>query len=151
MRVNQDGVYEVIEGENFITDPSTGEKMVFMMDEKERLVIRSMLEGDIKASVSISNATSSEKRKRCHVLWQTIPQPKSELYFYTLEKVLEDGNKNPYERQREIVGVGVRTEENIQFNVLKKIDGSYLESLPNMIKQLAMEFGIKGEPYCLTA
>lgn len=150
MRVNKDGVYEVTEGEKFIIDPSTGEKMVFMMDAKEKLVIRSMLEEDIKASMSISRATSSEKRKRCKELWDIIPRPQSETFFYILEIVSdEDGNKNPYERKREIVGIGIRTENDIQFRVWKNVDDSDLDSLPEMVKQLAREFNIKGEPYCL--
>lgn len=146
MRVSEEGLYEVTEGEIYITNPITQEKLLFLMSKDEKIVIRSMLEQDIKASIRIlPNTTSKERRKRMSVLWDVIPLPESELYFYVVEKVIEN-NKNihPYAREREIVGVGVREGQNLQFNMIKVIEKELLDELPEMIHLLAEEFGIKG-------
>lgn len=150
MRVNQDGFYEVTEGEIYIKDPATGDKMIFIMDESETLVLRSMLEEDIKVSMSIKPKSSSDKRKKMSALWEAIPTPGSETYFYVLELISKDQNKNhPYERDREIIGIGIRkdTKKEIRIIILKDVDDELLKPLPEIIKRLAKEFRIEGEPY----
>lgn len=146
MKVNGDGRYEVIEGENYIIDPETKQKVLFMMDPNKKLVVRSMMEEDIKDSIAIMSISSSKKRKNMKLLWGVIPIEGSEKYYYVIERIVEeDPNKNPYELEREIIGVGVRADDSVQFNVLKKEAPESLKQLEMLIERVAREFGIEGE------
>ena len=74
MRRNESGDYEVIEGEIYIQDEETGEKMVFILDKENEVVIRSLLEDDIKSVAKIIKGSSSKKRSYMRSLWDFIPE-----------------------------------------------------------------------------
>ena len=68
MKMNSTGAYDVLEDGIFIEDPDTEERMVFLIDPKGGVVLRSMLEEDIKAAVNIMDVSRSQKRKKMKIL-----------------------------------------------------------------------------------
>ena len=81
MKMNRTGGYEILDDGVFIQDPNTGERMVFLLDEKGKVVFRSMLEEDIKEAVNIMDISRSQKREKMRFLWKCIPKKGSEKFF----------------------------------------------------------------------
>ena len=108
MKMNSTGDYEVLNDGLFIQDPETEEKMVFLLDPKGKVVLRSMLEEDIKEAVNIMDISRSQKRRKMKFLFNCIPKKGSENYFFVAEKILESGEENLYAKERKIVGFGAR-------------------------------------------
>ena len=95
MKLNNNGMYRVTEGEMFIEEPNSGEKMLFLLDAKNKLVVRSMLEDEIKDVISKAETTNSEKRKMMRYLSENLPKEDSQFYFFVAEKIVEEPkNKN---------------------------------------------------------
>ena len=90
MKRNESGLYGVVEGEIFITDEESGEKMIFVLDKENEVVIRSLLENDIKSVAKIVKGSSSEKRNYMRSLWDFIPQKGSENYAFVVEIDLDN-------------------------------------------------------------
>lgn len=162
MKVNETGKYLVTEGEMYIQDVETKERLIFLLDKKNMLVIRSMLEDDIKSFVDRSNSTSKEKRERKRMLYQTLPQKDSELYFFVIEKIIGKSSKNKwngvYELDRVPIGIACRAENENNIGVFRKpnegiealiYDGeeNNAENVLKMVKQLGNHFGIQGTAY----
>lgn len=145
MRRNVSGKYEVTEGEMLIKDTESGEEMLFLLDEENKLVIRSLLEEDIKPVVSILKITSSEKRKSMKTLWEMIPQQGSENYAFVAEKIVGNNSDNCYEKDRVIIGVGFRETDGICVNIIKDNDKS--SAILKMIEKIAEFYKIPGQPY----
>lgn len=144
MKMNRTGRYEVLDDRMFIKDPDTGERMFFLLDEEEKVVFRSMLEEDIKKAVNILKVSRSEKRKKMKFLWNSIPRKGSESVFFVVEKILETDESNPYERDRKIIGLAIRTQDSIEASVS---EDEYRTRVLEQIKKLACYFGIEGVPF----
>lgn len=140
MKMNETGLYEVLD-RKFIEDPKTGERMVFLLDEKGKVVFRSMLEEDIKEAVNVLNISSSQKREKMRFLWKCIPQEGSENFFFVTEKILETPEDNPYEKERKIIGLAIRTDDSIEASVCEQ---EYIPKTLALIKDLAKYFGMEG-------
>ena len=144
MKMNSTGDYEVLNDGLFIQDPETKEKMVFLLDPKGKVVLRSMLEDDIKDAVSIMDISRSQKRKKMKFLFNCIPKKGSENYFFVAEKILESGEENLYAKERKIVGFGARTDNSIEINVWEK---EFSTRVLGLVSKLADYFEIKGLPF----
>lgn len=154
MRINETGQYKVTEGELFIVDPETGERLLFCVDREKGIVIRSMTEQDIKEVVSNMDASSSEKRKKMKLLWQEIPKKGSELYFFVAEKIIEEDNETSwnrvYELQRHPIGLGVRSDQTIEVDIYENDKAKSMDVL-KLVNQVADYFGIKGKGWIMPA
>ena len=144
MKMNETGDYDVLEDGLFIEDPETEERMVFLLDPKGGVVLRSMLENDIKEAVNIMDISKSQKRKKMRFLFNCIPKKGSETIFFVAEKILDGEETNPYERKRKIIGFGARLDANIEINVWEEKFSTRILALVN---KLGDYFGIKGEPF----
>lgn len=126
MKQNKSGKYEVTEGAITIKDPRTNEEMFFLIDEKHKVVLRSMLENDIKNVVSKMDATSSTKRKRMRYLSEELPQKGSEKEFFVAEKIIgQDNSKHKrwnkvYGLERAPIGIALRDGNVIRIGLYQK-------------------------------
>lgn len=148
MKRNESGQYG-IDDDMFIEDIETGESMVFLLNPEEKLVIRSLLEHDIKPAVNILDVSSSEKRKKMKLLWDIVPKVNSQNYVFVAERIIGNESQNLYENERELIGLGVRENEQIHLTICKHEEKSM--ALLKMIKQLAKYYGIEGESYFIPA
>ena len=144
MKMNSTGAYDVLEDGIFIEDPDTEERMVFLIDPKGGVVLRSMLEEDIKAAVNIMDVSRSQKRKKMKILWDYIPKKGSEAFFFVAEKILDGEETNPYEKERKIIGFGARVDASIEINVWEE---EFSTRILVLVNRLADYFGIKGRPF----
>ena len=144
MKMNNTGDYEVLNDGLFIEDPETAERMVFLLDPKGGVVLRSMLEEDIKEAVNIMDVSRSQKRKRMRLLWEYIPKKGSEAFFFVAEKILDGEETNPYERARKIIGFGARLDANIEINVWEE---EFSVRILALVDKIAKYYGIKGVPF----
>lgn len=144
MKMNSTGAYDVLEDGIFIEDPETEERMIFLLDPKGGVVLRSMLEEDIKGAVSIMDASRSQKRKKMKILWDYIPKKGSEAFFFVAEKILDGEETNPYEKERKIIGFGARVDASIEINVWEE---EFSTRILVLVNRLADYFGIKGRPF----
>ena len=144
MKMNSTGDYEVLNDGLFIQDPETEEKMVFLLDPKGKVVLRSMLEDDIKEAVKIMDVSRSQKRKKMKILWDYIPKKGSEKFFFVAEKILDGEETNPYERERKIIGFGARLDANIEINVWEE---EFSVRILALVNKLGNYFGIKRMPF----
>lgn len=144
MKINESGLYEVTEGEMFIEDIETGERMVFLLDQNSGIVIRSLTEQDIKPAISMLNTSSKDKRNKKRILWQEVPKKGSEEYIFVAEKIIGNNSDNLYEKDRKIIGFGAREEQSININVCADNESTKVLKL---VTKLAEYYGIKGEPY----
>ena len=144
MKMNSTGAYDVLEDGIFIEDPETEERMIFLLDPKEGVVLRSMLEDDIKEAVKIMDVSRSQKRKKIRTLYEDIPKEGSENYFFVAEKILDGEETNLYERERKIIGFGSRTGKKIEIGVYEV---KLAENIKDALNKLAMHFGIEEKAY----
>ena len=142
--MNETGDYEILEDGLFIKDPKTAERMVFLLDSKGKVVLRSMLEEDIKEAVNIMDISRSEKRKKMRFLWNCIPRKGSENYFFVAEKILDTEEDNPYAKERKIIGFGARTDGSIEINVWEE---EFSVRVLALVNRLGNHFKIKGIPF----
>ena len=147
MKMNRTGGYEILDDGVFIQDPNTGERMVFLLDEKGKVVFRSMLEEDIKEAVNIMDISRSQKREKMRFLWKCIPKKGSEKFFFVAEKILESHEENPYEKGRKIIGLGLRTDDGIKVSVCEE---AYIMRILKLVQKLAEHYGMEGVPYIQT-
>lgn len=152
MKLNKTGQYITEKGKNYIEDPETHEKHLFFIDRKNRLVIRSFLEDDIKPFIQKTEATGKEKRKKMKILYEEIPKRNSESYFFAIERILGKEKENRwdeiYELGREPIGFGVRTENQIEMFLYTKEEHNSLNVL-NLLKKVGDHFNIKGEGWIM--
>ena len=145
MKQNESGLYGVVEGEIFITDEETGEKMIFVLDKENEVVIRSLLENDIKSVAKIVKGSSSEKRNYMRSLWDFIPQKGSENYAFVVEKIVGNNSDNCYEKDREIIGVGFRETGGIIMHMMN--DNGKGPAILELVNKLAKFYKIPGQPF----
>lgn len=146
MRMNKTGEYEILDDGIFIQDPNTMEKMVFLLDRKGKVVLRSMLEEDIKNTIKFMNISSSEKRKCMKFLYAQLPKRGSEKVLFVAERIVETDcvDNEIYSEEREIIGYGARTENSIEIRVWKE---EFSTRVLGLVTKLADYFDIQGEPY----
>lgn len=118
MKRNPEDKYYTTTNDMIIEDGKTGEQMIFLIDYKNRLVIRSLLEEDIKPFViPYKDITAKERREKLRFLYEYIPKKDSEWYFFCIEKII--GEENPddptsiYGLPREPIGICGRSDEEI--------------------------------------
>lgn len=152
MKLNKTGKYITEEGKNYIEDPETHEKHLFFIDRKNRLVIRSFLEDDIKPFVQKMDATGKEKRQKMKILYEEIPKKNSEAYFFAIERILgkekEDRWNEIYELGREPIGLGIRAEDQIEVFLYTKEEQNSLNVL-NLLKKVGDHFDIQGKGWIM--
>lgn len=64
MNWNETGMYKVTEGDITIVDLDSKEEMLYIIDRKNKIVIRSMMESDIEACVEVWTILVDMKRKK---------------------------------------------------------------------------------------
>lgn len=140
-----------------IEDGDTGEQMIFLIDSKNRLVVRSLLEEDIKTFIDRYNGiTSKERREKKRMLYEHISEENSQNYFFCVERIKGTENKkienSIYGLPREPIGLCGRSDEEVtlQSKVPSEI-GAFLynydhetakhvdEMLPEIAKYLKVE------------
>lgn len=161
MRCNETGRYIVTEDENLIKDPDNDEEMLFMVDEKNKVVIRSMLENDIDTCIKKMDMKSSyEREKLKEELYKKIPQKGSEFRFFVVEKIIGEKKNNSwneiYELERVPIGMGEKVlhinhiirkmKEGIEIIVFSK-EEKHIPYIQENLKRLAEYFGITGETW----
>ena len=152
MKRNETGKYITREGEVFIEDPQTHEKHLFFIDEKEKLVIRSFLEDDIKDFVSQMDATAKEKRQKIRLLYQELPKKDSENNFFAIEKIVgekkEDRCDEIYELKRVPIGIGGKSENGLELYIYEKEKDQSVK-IVDLLKKVGDYFGIQGDGYII--
>lgn len=118
MKRNPDDKYYTTENDMIIEDATTGEQMIFLIDYKNRLVIRSLLEEDIKPFTDqYEGITSKERREKRRLLYENIPEEGSELYFFCIERIIGEEDRRQrnsiYGLPREPLGICGRSDEEI--------------------------------------
>lgn len=121
MKRNSKDNYYTTTNPMIIEDGDTGEQMIFLIDYENRLVIRSLLEEDIKSFTDhYKDITSKEKREKRRLLYENIPQNGSELYFFCIEKIIgEEDKEQPdsvYGLPREPLGICGRSDEEVKLD-----------------------------------
>ncbi len=75
MNWNETGMYKVTEGDITIVDLDSKEEMLYIIDRKNKIVIRSMMESDIEACVEVmDNFSRYEKEKIKKELEEKLPK-----------------------------------------------------------------------------
>lgn len=157
MKRNPKDEYTTSDEDMFIEDAETGERLLFLIDRENRIVIRSLLEEDIKIFVQNFDTTASEKRKKLKLLYNVIPKKESQMYFFAIEKIIgeeEEGKWDSiYGLPRVPIGMGARTDECV---TLSKRIGPSIEAylytkeegmsftVSKMIEKIADYFKIEG-------
>ena len=145
MKLNSTGNYRVTEGEMFIEDPNSGKKMLFLLDAKNNLVVRSMLEDEIKDVISKAETTNSEKRKMMRYLSKNLPKEDSQFYFFVAEKIVEKPKNKSwnsiYESERRVIGYGYRKPLSIEMFVFSKWKSNTMKIL-DMIAEIGNYYKI---------
>lgn len=89
MKRNPDDKYAIeIGNENWIEDRKTNEQMLFYIDKDNKIVVRSMLEEDIKPFMNLLKISSREKREKMKILYNEIPKEKSQEIYFVIEKIV---------------------------------------------------------------
>lgn len=114
MKRNPDDKYcSIPDTVDWIEDETTKEKLLFVIDEENRIVFRSLLEEDIKTFISQYDVSSSEKRKLMRELYEVLPKKGSQAYFFAIEKIIGEKQNEAWDEiyglPRIPIGVGVRT------------------------------------------
>lgn len=124
MKRNPEDNYSTTTNSMILEDDDTGEQIIFLIDSENRLVIRSMLEEDIKPFIDQYNITSKEKREKRRTLYENISKEDSQNYFFCIERIIGEEDKDDptsiYGLPREPIGVGGRSDEVIMLD--KRID-----------------------------
>lgn len=118
MKRNPNDHYYTTTNDIIIEDAATEEQMIFCIDSKNRLVIRSLLEEDIKPFTDQYNGiTSKERREKRRLLYENIPKEGSQMYFFCIEKIIgEEDKEKPdsiYGLLREPLGICGRSDKEI--------------------------------------
>ena len=140
MKKNPNDNYYTTTNPIVIEDGDTAEQMIFLINAKNRLVIRSLLEEDIKSFVDhYKGVTSKEKREKKRVLYENIPEKNSQNYFFCIEKINGIGdNENDdsiYGLPREPLGICIVTDEEVDLQGRRKPSelGAFLYDFNNEI------------------
>lgn len=117
MKRNERDNYYTTTSDMFIMDGDTDELLLFCFDRKNRVVIRSLLQEDIKPFVQIADISSKNKRQKLKVLSEVIPKKESQLYYFVIERILGDeytGKEDAiYGLPREPIGFAGRCDEEV--------------------------------------
>ena len=148
MKKNQSGKYEQIEGEVTIKDIETGEKILFLLDPDTELVIRSLLEEDIKEATNLLRVSPGERRKKKRELWEMVPTKGSENYVFVVERIVGNNSENPYEKDREMIGYGFRKDQEIFMGIFKREEEA--PNIKKMVEELGRYYGVHGVPYSIS-
>lgn len=149
MKQNQCGKYWAVEGEYFLEDPESKEKILFILEAESKLVVRSMLEEDIKPATDLVKKTNSQKRELRRILWNSLPEKNSQHVFHVAEKIIADKEtKNFYSAPREIIGFGAINKQEIEINIYKHEENA--EDILRIVKKVAKAYGIEGEGQILS-
>lgn len=125
MRRNPNDRYSTTTNPMVIEDDDTGEQMIFLVDDKNRLVIRSLLEEDIKPFIcQYVGLTSKERRDKRRLLYEHISESNSQEYFFCIEKIIGEEDKEDstsiYGLPREPIGICGRSDEEV--TLTEKVD-----------------------------
>lgn len=159
MKRNPQDEYTTVEGDvNLIEDAETGEKLLFIIDEKNSLVFRSFLEEDINPFIdSYDKMSSSEKRKKKRILYEELPVKGSQMYYFAIEKIVGEKRTDTWDEiyglPRIPIGLGARTtketalkerngEPSIEAFVYTKYENMAV-NVSNILEQVARIFEIK--------
>lgn len=158
MKVNKKDNYFTTEDPMVIEDGDTGEQQIFLIDRENRVVIRSLLEDDIKNFISnYDSITSKQKRDKMRLLYKVLPHKDSQYYFFAVEQIIGKESKrwdSIYGLPRVPMGICIRfiqtenrlttqKEEGIEAYLYEKYTDKLI-SVSKMIEQLAQSFGIEG-------
>lgn len=89
MNWNETGMYKVTEGDITIVDLDSKEEMLYIIDRKNKIVIRSMMESDIEACVEVmDNFSRYEKEKIKKELEEKLPKKGSQFRYFAIEKIV---------------------------------------------------------------
>ena len=169
MKQNANDNYLTEEGSNFIEDGDTGDKLLYMIDRKNNIVIRSMLEEDIKEVVAFSRLNSIKKKELKKDLKEKLQKKGSEMNYFIIEEIQPiDYNGDNFKSEnwdwvygypKKKVGMAMKKIENV---ATKKqctcIDGSIfyncndqkVPSIKKIMNKVYNEvFGIEGEVVAL--
>lgn len=118
MKRNPKDNYYTTTNPMIIEDGDTGEQMIFLIDFQNRLVVRSLLEEDIKTFIDRYNGiTSKERREKKRMLYEHISEKDSQNYFFCIERIKGIENKkienSIYGLPREPLGICGRSDEEI--------------------------------------
>lgn len=157
MKRNPEDKYYTTTNDMIIEDASTGEQMIFLIDSKNRLVIRSLLEEDIKPfTTHYKNITSKERREKQRLLYRHIPEEDSAEYFFCIERIIGEEDENDvtsiYGLPREPIGICGRSDEEIMLEgkrdsqigaFLYEFDANIANCVDEMLAILAKYLGVK--------
>ena len=173
MKRNEEDKYYLEEGDNeHIFDAKSNERLLFLIDKKNNLVFRSMLEEDIKLVVAQCDKLSgSEKRKAKKSLRLTLSEKGSQNYFFVIEEILpidyyQDNFKSEkpdwiYGYPRRIIGFGARVQEEdhlvarkydeyIETNIFTKYE-ERAKDFAYLLEQAGKIYGIEGKFWIMPA
>ena len=111
MNWNETGMYKVTEGDITIVDLDSQEEMLYIIDRKNKIVIRSMMESDIEACVEVMDKFSRyEKEKIKKELEEKLPKKDSQFRYFAIEKIVgKERTKNwdeIYGLEKVPIGIG---------------------------------------------
>ena len=114
MKRNPQDSYSTVEGtQDWIEDNGTQEKLLFIIDEENRIVFRSLLEEDIKPFIQLDNVTSKERRQKMKILYDELPKKDSQMFYFAIEKIVGEKETDDwdeiYRLERVPIGYGART------------------------------------------
>ena len=173
MKRNEEDKYYLEEGDNeHIYDAKSDERLLFIIDKKNNLVFRSMLEEDIKLVVAQCDKLSgSEKRKAKKSLRLALPEKGSQNYFFVIEEILpidyyQDNFKSEkpdwiYGYPRRIIGFGARVQkedhlvarkydEYIETNIFTKYE-ERAKDFAYLLEKAGKSYGIEGKLWIMPA
>lgn len=117
MKRNPEDKYWTTENDMIIEDDATQEQMLFFIDRKNRIVIRSLLEEDIKTFVCNAKITGKMRRQKLKILYEEIPKSNSQYYFFCIERIIGEEDKkiadSIYGLPRKPIGLAGRSDEEI--------------------------------------
>ena len=100
MKRNPNDNYFLEENSYYIENSETGDKMLYIIDRENNILIRSMLEDDIKEIVAFSSLSSIQKKELRKELRQKLPQKGSEMTYFVLEEIQPiDYNEDNFESE----------------------------------------------------
>ena len=126
MKRNPKDNYFTTTDEMYIEDGDSAEQILFFIDRENRLVIRSLLEEDIKAVFLTPRLSASVKRKKMKMLYEDLPKKDSQYYYFCIEKIIGEEDKkckdSIYGLPREIIGfVGIDEETTVTREISTEI------------------------------
>lgn len=88
MKRNPRDKYKLDENPYYIDDEDTGDKTLYIIDKENNVLIRSMMEEDVREIVAFSSLTSIQKKQLRQELNEKLPQKGSEMAFFVIEEIL---------------------------------------------------------------